>query len=112
MLPELSFGFAVQNLIWGAVSPVAGLMAERYGTVRVLMVGAVLYGLGLILAALSESGSLFFIGNAILIGIGTGATTFPLVLAAVGKRVAERSAVPWRWGSPVPAARWGSLFTP
>lgn len=90
MLPELSFGFAVQNLIWGAVAPVAGLMAERYGTVRVLLVGAVLYGAGLLVAAFAESGMLFFIGNAVLIGLGTGATTFPLVLAAVGKRFPEK----------------------
>jgi len=83
---ELAFGFAVQNLIWGAVSPLAGLMAERFGTVRVLLFGALLYGVGLVLAALSDSGSLFFIGNAVLIGIGVGATTFPIVLAAVGKR--------------------------
>jgi len=90
MLPELSFGFAVQNLIWGAVAPVAGLMAERYGTVRVLLVGAILYGAGLLLASVAQSSMVFFIGNALLIGVGTGATTFPLVLAAVGKRFPEK----------------------
>ncbi|MCV6588724.1 MAG: MFS transporter [Marinobacterium sp.] len=89
-LPALSFSFAVQNLVWGAVAPVAGLMAERYGTVKVLLVGALLYGFGLIVSALSQSEALFFVGNALLIGLGTGATTFPLVLAAVGKRVSEK----------------------
>lgn len=83
---ELAFGFAVQNLMWGAVAPVAGLMAERYGTVKVLLAGAVLYGLGLVISALAESGGLFFMGNAIFIGVGVGASTFPIVLAAVGKR--------------------------
>lgn len=91
LLPELSFSFAVQNLVWGAVAPIAGLLAERYGTVRVLLVGAVLYGIGLVVAALAQSGAVFFIGNALLIGLGTGATTFPLVLAAVGKRFPERN---------------------
>lgn len=86
---ELAFGFAVQNLLWGAVSPVAGLMAERFGTVRVLLAGVVLYGLGLVVTALSDSGLVFFAGNAILIGVGVGASTFPLVLAAVGKRFPE-----------------------
>lgn len=83
---ELAFGFAVQNLLWGAVAPIAGLMAERYGTVRILLVGAVLYGIGLVMSALADSGGLFFMGNAIFIGVGVGATTFPIVLAAVGKR--------------------------
>lgn len=84
-LTELSLGFGVQNLIWGAVSPVAGLMAERYGTARVLIAGGVFYFIGLAVAALAESSQLFFIGNSILIGIGAGATVFPIVLAAVGR---------------------------
>ncbi len=83
---DLAFGFAIQNLLWGAVSPVAGLLAERFGTVRVLLAGALLYGLGMVLAAIAQDNMLFFIGNALLVGIGVGATTFPIVLAAVGQK--------------------------
>ena len=83
---ELSFSFAMQNLLWGAVSPVAGALAERYGTAKILLAGALLYAAGLVVAALAASSTMFFVGNAMLIGIGTGATTFPIVLAAVGKR--------------------------
>lgn len=83
---DVSFSFAIQNLIWGAVSPLAGILAERYGTARVLLVGTFLYSLGLAVAAIAETSSLFFVGNALLIGLGIGATTYPLVLAAVGKR--------------------------
>ncbi len=85
-LSSLSFGFAVQNLLWGALSPIAGMLAERYGTVKVLLAGALIYGGGLIVAALAQSATLFFMGNAVLVGIGVGATTFPIVLGAVGKR--------------------------
>jgi len=87
---DLAFGFAMQNLLWGAVSPVAGLMAERFGTVRVLLAGLILYGSGLIVSALSDSNTGFFIGNAVLLGVGVGASTFPIVLAAVGKRFPEQ----------------------
>ena len=83
---EISLGFAIQNLLWGAVSPIAGMMAERYGTAKVLLAGALLYAAGLAAAAVAQSGWLFFVGNALLIGVGVGATTFPIVLAAVGKR--------------------------
>lgn len=83
---DLAFGFAVQNLLWGAVSPLAGLLAERFGTVRILLAGALLYGAGMLLAAIAQDNTLFFIGNALLVGVGVGATTFPLVLAAVGRR--------------------------
>lgn len=85
-MTELSLGFGVQNLIWGAVSPIAGLLAERFGTVRVLLVGGLFYALGLVVAAIAESSMIFFIGNSVLIGIGTGATVFPIVLGAVGRR--------------------------
>ncbi|MGH1462616.1 MAG: MFS transporter [Neptuniibacter sp.] len=82
---DLAFGFGVQNLLWGAVAPFAGLASERFGTVRVLQMGGVVYLLGMLLASFAESGSIFFLANAILIGIGVGATTFPIVLAAVSR---------------------------
>src|SRR5262249_55374938 len=40
-----SFALALQNLIWGAAQPFAGAIADRYGTMRVFCVGAILYGL-------------------------------------------------------------------
>ncbi len=88
---ELSFGFAIQNLLWGAVAPFAGILAERYGLFRVMSVGALLYAAGMVLAALASNGWMFFAGNALLIGVGVGATTYPLALAAVGKRFAEHN---------------------
>lgn len=86
---EIALGFAVQNLLWGAISPFAGLMAERYGLLKVMYAGAVLYALGMAVAAIAESGTAFFIGNAVLIGLGVGATTYPIALAAVGRSFPE-----------------------
>src|ERR1700743_3352134 len=45
------FGLAVaiQNLLWGIGQPIAGAIADRFGTVRVLSAGALLYAAGLIL---------------------------------------------------------------
>ena len=34
---------AVQNLLWGVGQPFAGAIADRFGAVRVLCVGALLY---------------------------------------------------------------------
>ncbi len=89
-LSELSLAFALQNLVWGAVSPLAGLAAERYGTARVLAAGGLTYALGLALLAVSQAPWLYHMSNGLLIGIGTGATTFPLVLAAVSRHVSEQ----------------------
>ena len=46
-----SFAIAVQNLLWGAAQPFAGAVADRFGPVRVLCAGAILYALGLALMA-------------------------------------------------------------
>lgn len=42
-----SFAMAVQNLAWGLVGPVAGVFADRFGAWRTLIVGALVYALGL-----------------------------------------------------------------
>src|SRR5262249_40554098 len=42
-----AFSLALQNLLWGIGQPFAGAIADRYGTVRVLCGGALLYALGL-----------------------------------------------------------------
>ncbi len=83
---EIALSFGFQNLLWGAISPLAGMVAERYGTAKTLFVGAVIFIAGMFGAAFAESSLGFFIANAILIGVGVGATTYPIVLGAVGKR--------------------------
>ena len=46
-----SFAIALQNLLWGAAQPFAGAIADRFGPVRVLSAGAMLYALGLVVMA-------------------------------------------------------------
>lgn len=43
-----SLAIAIQNLLWGVGAPFAGAIADRFGTIRVLCFGAVLYALGLV----------------------------------------------------------------
>ena len=50
-----ALALAVQNLLWGLGQPFAGMLADRFGTLRVLCAGAVSYGLGLALMAYSTS---------------------------------------------------------
>ena len=42
-----SFAIAIQNILWGAAQPFAGALADKFGAIRVLSVGAILYALGL-----------------------------------------------------------------
>lgn len=87
---EFAMGIALQNLIWGVFTPFAGALADRYGAMRVMLVGAVLYSLGLVVMAISTTSGGFITGAGVLIGLGTGATGFPLVLAVVGRIVEEK----------------------
>ncbi|MGB0694608.1 MAG: MFS transporter [Rhodospirillaceae bacterium] len=79
--------FAIQNLLWGLGSPVAGMMADRWGTAKTLMLGTALYGAGLLLMADVASPLGLHATAGVLIGLGVAGTTFPVVLGAVGRMV-------------------------
>ena len=84
-----SLSIAVQFLAWGFTQPFAGAAADRLGTARVLAVGAVLSALGFFLRGWIVSPEVF-VGTGIIVGMGTGACSFPVVIAALGKVVSER----------------------
>ena len=48
---EFSLAIAIQNLAWGFGSPFFGAMAERMGDRKAIILGAILYALGLVLSA-------------------------------------------------------------
>lgn len=86
------FGLAVaiQNLLWGVGSPFAGAIADRFGTVRVLWGGALIYGAGLVLMAYSTTPGALQLTAGVLVGFGLSAASFNLVLAAFGKLLPDR----------------------
>jgi predicted MFS family arabinose efflux permease len=84
-----TFGMAMalQNLFWGIGQPLFGVVADKFGTWRVLAVGAALYALGLVLMALAPSPVWLHIGGGILIGLGVAACSFGVVLASIARLV-------------------------
>ena len=54
-----SFAMALQNLLWGIATPIAGALADRYGSARVLILGAILYALGTLGMAYAEAPLVF-----------------------------------------------------
>ncbi len=84
-----SLSVAVQALFWGFTQPLAGIVADRYGTARVLAFGAICAALGFFLRGwVIDPGVFVFSG--VIVGIGTGACSFPVVIAALGKVVTVR----------------------
>jgi MFS family permease len=80
-----SMALAIQNLLWGVGQPFAGGMADRFGTNRVLIVGALLYAAGLALMAHSTSGGMLDLSAGVLIGFGLSGSSFTIVLGAFGR---------------------------
>jgi len=80
-----AFALALQNLLWGIGQPLAGIIADRFGTVRVLCAGALMFAAGLALMAYSSSAPLLDLSAGVLIGFGLSGTTFMIILAAFGK---------------------------
>jgi MFS family permease len=85
-----ALAFALQNLLWGIGQPFAGAVADRFGMVRVLSVGALLYAAGLTLMAYTTSPVALQVTAGVLIGFGLAGCSFNLVIAAFGKLLPER----------------------
>ena len=82
-----AFGIALQNLIWGVAQPFTGTIADRFGAVRVVVGGALLYAAGLLAMAAAEGSLAFTLGAGVLIGLGLSGTTFPVVFGTIGRLV-------------------------
>src|SRR5256885_3605535 len=76
---------ALQNLLWGLGQPVAGAIADRFGILRVMIVGALLYAGGLLLMRYSTAPLSLDLGAGVLIGFGLSGCSFNLVLSAFSK---------------------------
>ncbi len=82
-----AFAIALQNLIWGLSQPFTGALADRFGATRAVLVGGVLYALGLVLMSLSHSPLQLSASAGLLIGIGLSGTSFSVILGVVGRAV-------------------------
>ena len=104
-----AFALAVQNLAWGLAGPFAGMLADRYGAFRVLVVGAVLYSLGLVGMAVASSGIGFLGGAGLLLGMAQSGTTYAVVYGVIARQVdpAKRS---WAMGITAAAGSFGQFL--
>ena len=82
-----AFAIALQNLIWGLTQPFTGALADRFGAKRTVMVGGVLYVVGLLLMGLADSPLSLSLSAGLLIGMGLSGTSFSVILGAVGRAV-------------------------
>jgi MFS family permease len=80
-----SFAMAIQNLFWGLGTPIAGMIADRWGAGRVLFGGALLYAAGVMLMPESATGLQLSLTGGVLIGLAQSCTAFAVVFGVLGR---------------------------
>jgi MFS family permease len=84
----LSLSLALQQIVWGALGPLAGAIADRYGTGRVVAGCGALYALGLVAMSFAQTPLAMHFAAGLLVGGALSGATFSTVLAVIGRTVA------------------------
>src|SRR4029434_7704664 len=72
-ITTISFALAVGQLMWGAIQPVAGAIADRYGPGKVVVAGLVVLSIGTALTPFMTSGFGLVVALGVFAGVGAGA---------------------------------------
>lgn len=104
-----SLAIALQNLLWGAFGPITGMAADRFGTMRVVLVGAISYMAGLLWMAFVTQPTLFVLGSGVFIGLGLACTAFGAVSGIIG-RTAPLEKRSWAFGISGAASSFGQFL--
>jgi MFS family permease len=107
-----ALALAIQMLIWGAAQPMVGAVADRFGPVLVLCVGALLYAVGFAWMIYATTPGAMYLSAGALIGFGLAGSSFTVVIGAFGKLLPPE----WRnfsFGLGTAAGSFGQfLFSP
>lgn len=84
-----AFGFsiAVQNLIWGLAQPFTGMLADRFGSLRLILAGLIFYAIGLALMSVATTPLAFTLSAGLCIGIALSGTSFGVIYGALSRMV-------------------------
>lgn len=105
----LAMALAIQNLSWGVCAIIAGGMADRFGNLKVLLTGVMLYGIGMTLMAYSSSELQIISTAGLLVGAGVAGTSFGIVLPSIARAVPpERRG--WAMGIGTAAGSFGQFL--
>jgi MFS family permease len=106
---DFAMAIAVQNISWGLMGVFSGMLADRYGAFRVIIVGAIAYALGLFGMAHAASPSALVLFAGVLVGAAQAGTTFAVVFGVIGRNIApERRS--WAMGVVSAAGSFGQFL--
>ncbi|MCQ9616031.1 MFS transporter [Paenalcaligenes niemegkensis] len=90
-ITSISLALAVGQLTWGAIQPIAGAVADRYGPGRVLVAGLIILALGCALTPMIGSGFGLTVTIGLMASMGSGASSFSTLIGAAANRIPNES---------------------
>ncbi len=104
-----ALAIAIQNLSWGFFGIFAGMVADKFGAFKVIIVGAIVYGLGLAGMGLANTPLTFMLSAGVLIGAAQAGTTYAVIYGVIGRNVSadKRS---WAMGVAAAAGSFGQFL--
>ena len=86
-ITTISLAFAIAQLMWGVIQPVAGAVADRHGPAAILIAGLVVLAIGMALTPFVTSGFGLIFSLGILSAIGSGAASFSVLIGAAAQHL-------------------------
>ena len=83
----VSFALAVGQFVWGAAQPLFGALLDRAGTVRIIVIGALLMALGLAATPYMATGFGLVLMLGIVTAAGAGAGSFSILIGSAAQRL-------------------------
>jgi len=104
-----SLALAIQNLSWGFFGIFAGMVADKFGAFKVILVGSVAYALGLVGMGMATTPFMFMLFTGVLIGAAQAGTTYAVIYGIIGRNVGadQRS---WAMGVAAAAGSFGQFL--
>ena len=88
---SISLAMAVGQFVWGAIQPIAGAFADKYGPRPVLLYGLLILVVGSALTPFVTSSLGLILTLGVLTSMGAGTCSFSVLLSAVAQRVPAES---------------------
>lgn len=83
----ISFALAVGQFTWGAIQPVAGAVADRYGPRPVLLAALLVLAIGCAITPFISSSFGLVLSLGFLVAVGSGAGSFSVLIGAAAQRL-------------------------
>lgn len=106
---HFAFALAVQNISWGIAGLFAGMLADRWGAFRVLLIGGAVYALGLVAMALATTPLTLTASAGVMLGVAQAGTTYAVIYGVLGRNI-DPSKRSWAMGVTAAAGSFGQFL--